>query len=116
MLKQIMNKEKHRRHIDNSVELIGILLYGPGKSASVLNHVREPGLALVDDWTCLKTMVRVFETHCGSLTQYGMKHMRAFANICNSHVSTFTFEDASRVACSGYDVGEMHPANMGYSA
>jgi legumain len=27
--------------------------------------------------------VRTFESHCGPLTQYGMKHMQAFANVCN---------------------------------
>jgi len=39
------------------VELIGVLLYGPGKASSVLQSVRTPGLPLVDDWTCLKPMV-----------------------------------------------------------
>ncbi|XP_028804377.1 legumain isoform X1 [Neltuma alba] len=116
MLKQIKDTEKHRRHIDESVKLVGILLYGPGKGSSVLDHVRGPGLALVDDWTCLKEMVRVFETECGSLTQYGMKHMRAFANICNSGISAASVEEACREACGGYDAGELHPKNRGYSA
>jgi legumain len=30
-------------------------------------------------------MVRAYERHCGPLAQYGMKHMRAFANICNAN-------------------------------
>jgi legumain len=46
--------------------------------------------------------VRVFETHCGSLTQYGMKHMRAFANICNNGVSVAEMKEASIGACGGY--------------
>ncbi|XP_054809510.1 legumain-like isoform X2 [Prosopis cineraria] len=116
MLKQIRDTEKHRKHIDYSVELIGTFLYGPGKGSSVLNQVRGPGLALVDDWTCLKAMVRLFETECGSLTQYGMKHMRAFANICNSHISTVAVKEACRAACGSYDAGDMHPASRGYSA
>lgn len=60
--------------------------------------------------------VRVFETHCGSLTQYGMKHMRAFANICNSGVNKASMEEASAAACEGYDPKEWHPSIRGYSA
>lgn len=44
--------------LDGSVELIGVLLYGPGKGSSVLHSVRDSGLPLVDDWTCLKSMVK----------------------------------------------------------
>ncbi|KAL2321607.1 hypothetical protein Fmac_025986 [Flemingia macrophylla] len=116
ILKQIAETVKHRKHLDGSVELIGVLLFGPGKGSSVLQSVRDPGLPLVDDWTCLKSMVRVFETHCGSLTQYGMKHMRAFANICNSGISEASMEEASVAACGGYDSGLLHPSNRGYSA
>ena len=60
--------------------------------------------------------VRVFETHCGTLTQYGMKHMRAFANICNSGVSEASMEEVCVAACEGYDSGLLHPSNKGYSA
>ncbi|XP_061348195.1 legumain [Gastrolobium bilobum] len=116
ILKQIAETVKHRNHLDGSVKLIGVFLYGPGKGSSVLESMRAPGLPLVDDWTCLKSMVRVFETHCGSLTQYGMKHMRAFANICNSGVSKASMEEACMAACGGYDTGHLHPSNRGYSA
>ncbi|MED6110071.1 hypothetical protein PIB30_039516 [Stylosanthes scabra] len=115
IMNQIAEITKHRNHLDSSMKLIGVFLFGPAKN-SVLESVREPGLPLVDDWTCLKSMVRVFETHCGSLTQYGMKHMRAFANICNSGVSKASMEEACIVACSGYDVGQLRPSNLGYSA
>uniref|UniRef100_UPI00174F7D81 Asparaginyl endopeptidase n=1 Tax=Clitoria ternatea TaxID=43366 RepID=UPI00174F7D81 len=107
ILKQIAETVKHRNHLDGSVELIGVLLYGPGKGSPVLQSVRDPGLPLVDNWACLKSMVRVFESHCGSLTQYGMKHMRAFANICNSGVSESSMEEACMVACGGHDAGHL---------
>lgn len=45
-----------------------------------------------------------------------MKHMRAFANICNSGVSQDSVEEAFVAACSGYDPGLLHPSNQGYSA
>ncbi|KAK3434556.1 hypothetical protein EUGRSUZ_D02025 [Eucalyptus grandis] len=112
---QISSTMRHRIHLDGSIEMIGALLFGPEKSSSVLNAAREPGLPLVDDWKCLKSMVRVFETHCGSLTQYGMKHMRAFANICNSRVTRESMEEACASACAGHG-GLWHPSNLGYSA
>lgn len=113
MLKQIRETVKHRKHVDYSVELIGEFLYGAEKGSSVLGSVREAGLPVVDDWTCLKSMVSVFERECRPLTQYGMKHMRAFANICNSGISEASMEEACRAACGGYDAGEMHPSNRG---
>ncbi|XP_048319871.2 legumain [Ziziphus jujuba] len=116
MLKQIKEKVSHRNHLDVSVKLIGTLLYGPEKGPSILNSVRSPGLPLVDDWGCLKRVVRLFESHCGSLTQYGMKHMRAFANICNHGAFQDSLEEACLAACSGYDHGQLHPSNTGYSA
>ncbi|KAF7828383.1 Vacuolar-processing enzyme [Senna tora] len=116
ILKQITETVKHRNHIDGSVDLIGTILFGPAKGSSVLKSVRESGMALVDDWECLKSKVRVFETHCGSLSEYGMKHMRAFANICNSGVSEASMEEACVAACAGYTAEEWHPSNRGYSA
>ncbi|KAL0311682.1 UNVERIFIED_CONTAM: Vacuolar-processing enzyme [Sesamum calycinum] len=87
------------KHVDDSIDIIGVLLFGPENGPSMLKSVRDRGLPLADDWDCLKSMVRLFEAHCGSLTQYGMKHMRAFANICNSGVSSADMEDACMAAC-----------------
>ena len=60
--------------------------------------------------------VRVFESHCGSLTQYGMKHMRAFANICNNGVSVAEMKEASISACGDYNSAKWNPLALGYSA
>nr|QCW05331.1 asparaginyl endopeptidase 2 [Viola philippica] len=116
ILNQIKETMRHRNHLDGSIKLIGTLLFGPKKGSSILQSVRTPGSPLVDDWKCLKSMVRSFERHCGSLTQYGMKHMRAFANICNYGISQASMEEACGVACGGHDVGESHPFIRGYSA
>lgn len=64
----------------------------------------------------LKLQVRVFETECGRLTQYGMKHMRAFANICNRGVSEAWMREASMVACNGRGRDPSRQGGGGYSA
>jgi len=58
--KQVLEVMSHRMHIDDSVELVGKLLFGVEKAPEVLNAVRPAGSALVDDWDCLKTMVSFF--------------------------------------------------------
>ncbi|KAM7525615.1 hypothetical protein LguiA_015517 [Lonicera macranthoides] len=116
ILWEIMETMRHRMHLDASVNTIGVFLFGPTKSSSVLSSVRNSGLPLVDDWRCLKAMVHVFETYCGSLTQYGMKHMRAFANICNKGISEAEMEKACVAACSSHNLGEWSLSKGRYSA
>ncbi|KAG6396967.1 hypothetical protein SASPL_143127 [Salvia splendens] len=99
LLKQITSTMLHRKHLDGSLDIIGVILFGPAKSPNVLKSRRGGGLPLVDDWECLKSMVRVFEAQCGPLAQYGMKHMRSFANICNAAVSVRRMEEACLAAC-----------------
>ncbi|KAL4339528.1 hypothetical protein GQ457_08G026790 [Hibiscus cannabinus] len=67
---------KHRIPLDDSIDLVGTLLYWLAQGSVVLDAIMEPDLSLVNG---LKSMV--IETHCGSLTHYGMKHLRAFVNI-----------------------------------
>ncbi|KAJ4827871.1 hypothetical protein Tsubulata_020365, partial [Turnera subulata] len=50
--------------------------------------------------------INVFETHCGSLTQYGMKHMRSFNNICNAGLSQLSSQEACVAACNDPDLGQ----------
>lgn len=89
-----------RMHLDRSVELMGKLLYGAETGPSVLQAVRPRGQPVTDDWVCLRKLVRTFESYCGALSQYGMKHMRAFANICNSGVSAETVDTVTAEACA----------------
>ncbi|KAL2317893.1 hypothetical protein Fmac_031769 [Flemingia macrophylla] len=114
--KQVLEAMSHRMHVDNSVKLIGKLIFGIEKGSEVLNAVRPAGLALVDDWGCLKTMVRTFETHCGSLSQYGMKHMRSFANICNAGIRNDQMAEASAQACESFPANPWSSLQRGFSA
>lgn len=114
-LKEIIEKMVHRAHLDSSIDFIGKLIFG-AESSSSIDAARSSGLPLVDDWSCLKSMVQVFESHCGSLTQYGMKHMRAFANICNRDIPMNTMEEACISACGSYNSAMWSPLIHGYSA
>ncbi|KAF5743206.1 vacuolar processing enzyme a [Tripterygium wilfordii] len=114
--KQFMEAMSHRVHIDHSVKLIGKLLFGIEKGPEVLNAVRPAGQPLTDNWDCLKSMVRTFEMHCGSLSQYGMKHMRSLANICNAGIVKEQMADASAQACVTVPSGPWSSLHKGFSA
>lgn len=108
----------HRMHLDKSMDLIGKLLFGSENGPSRLSAVRPRGQVSVDDWDCLKNMVRAFESSCGELTQYGMKHMRAFANICNAGIDATKMATTSAEACalSAFGSEVWHPVKTGFSA
>jgi legumain len=57
VLREITGTVRHRKHLDNSIDFIGKLLFGIDKGPSTLQAVRPPGQPLVDDWDCLKQMV-----------------------------------------------------------
>ncbi|KAF5748299.1 vacuolar-processing enzyme-like [Tripterygium wilfordii] len=114
--KQFLEAMSHRVHIDNSMKLIGKLLFGIEKGPEVLNAVRPAGQPLTNDWDCLKSMVRTFELHCGSLSQYGMKHMRSLANICNAGIVKEQMAEASAQACVTVPSGPWSSLNKGFSA
>ncbi|KAL5216444.1 hypothetical protein ABZP36_007845 [Zizania latifolia] len=116
VLREIKETMVHRKHLDSSIDFIGKLVFGFENGPSILDAARTSDQPLVDNWDCLKRMVRIFESQCGSLTQYGMKHMRAFANICNSGVSEAKMMEASINACSSYDSARWSPLILGHSA
>ncbi|GKE39280.1 vacuolar-processing enzyme-like protein [Tanacetum coccineum] len=107
--KQLAEAMAHRMQIDASFKLLGKVLFG-------LNAVRPTGEPLVDDWDCLKTFVRTFETHCGSLSQYGMKHMRSIANICNAGITKEQMTEASSQACPTFPSNSWSSIYNGFSA
>lgn len=70
-------------------------------------------------WLCLMGLfvqVRSFETYCGSLSQYGMKHMRSLANICNAGMTKEQMADASAQACSSVPSSRWSSLHRGFSA
>jgi legumain len=65
---------------------------------------RTPGLALVDDWDCLRAMMGAWKEQCGQLDQYGMQYSRLFANLCNAGVSTETLAGTLAHTCPNSEV------------
>jgi len=104
-------------HLDKSVSQIGKSIFGDEEGHAALSAVRPPGMRVVDDWVCLKTLVRTFELHCGSLMDYGMRHMRAFANICNAGVKASVFAEVSSSVCAASEMAQaVSTLEMGFSA
>ena len=114
--KLFMEAMSHRIHLDHSIKLVGKLLFGIEKGPEILQTVRPAGKPLVDDWTCLRTLVRTFEMHCGSLSQYGMKHMRSIANLCNAGTTADQMSEASAQACPSVPSSPWSSLHRGFSA
>ncbi|KAL9255298.1 Vacuolar-processing enzyme-like protein [Drosera capensis] len=90
----------HRTHVDASVKAIAEHLFGLEKAAEILNAASVTGKPIVDDWDCLKSSVATYKAHCGHLSNYGMKYMRVFANMCNAGVREAQLTAAVSQACS----------------
>ncbi|KAK7311091.1 hypothetical protein RJT34_08988 [Clitoria ternatea] len=88
-----------REYVDNVFHLIGDLLFGEGNRSSMMLHVRLVGQPLVDDWDCFKTLIKTYERHCGTLSSYGRKYLRALANMCNAGISKEQLVVALSQAC-----------------
>ncbi|KAJ6822995.1 vacuolar-processing enzyme-like [Iris pallida] len=114
--RQLLDVMSHRLHVDNSIELVAKLLFGSKKGMEVLKGSRPAGQPLVDDWDCLKSMVRSFEAQCGSLSQYGMKHMRSLANICNAGIRKETMAEVAAQACLRFPSNPWSSLHRGFSA
>ncbi|XP_027190454.1 vacuolar-processing enzyme gamma-isozyme-like [Cicer arietinum] len=89
----------HREYVDKSVHMISSILFGEEKGSTIIVDVRASGQPLVDDWDCLKTFMKTYESHCGTLSSYGRKYSRAFANMCNAGISEKQMIAASTQAC-----------------
>lgn len=80
--RDLLEVMSHRLHIDNSIELIGKLLFGSGKASELLKSVRTAGQPLVDDWSCLKSMVsRLIGLLLNNFGLTGLKCYESFGEV-----------------------------------
>lgn len=105
-----------RQHIDTSMSLIGSHLVGVENVHRLRSARRSAGKPVVDDWDCLKSMVRAYETHCGSLSQYGQRHMRSLANLCNAGLNARQMAEASMKVCTSVPKSRWTSLTKGLSA
>lgn len=74
-----------------------------GVLAAQLTHGsmgRLSGQPVVDDWGCLRAMVAAWADTCGPMDQYGMRHTRLLANLCNAGVDPGLLPGALREAAA----------------
>jgi legumain len=55
--KELANEMSYRMHLDKSITRIGKILFGDEEGQRTLNAIRPQGKVLVDDWSCLRSMV-----------------------------------------------------------
>ncbi|GAV60004.1 Peptidase_C13 domain-containing protein [Cephalotus follicularis] len=97
--RKLSREINNRKHVDYSIDHIATSLFGQEKGSEVLKSIRPTSQALVDDWDCLKMLVKTYEKYCGSLSKYGKKYTRAFANMCNAGIRVEQMTMACTKAC-----------------
>ena len=97
----------HRERVDSAIDRVvtATLNYSnllpslvESEAEAVFNAARPAGQPLVDGWDCHKDLIQKFEGSCSPLGQYGMKHGRAFANVCNRGLAS-AFTQALATEC-----------------
>lgn len=84
---QLAEAMSHRAHIDNSIKLIGKLLFGIEKSHEIMNAIQPTGKPLVEDWSCIKSMVthNIKSTHLPKHTL----HTSSFPHLIQNNNKNF---------------------------
>uniref|UniRef100_A0A803PBB8 Legumain prodomain domain-containing protein n=1 Tax=Cannabis sativa TaxID=3483 RepID=A0A803PBB8_CANSA len=98
--KKLSEELAHREHVDYTINQIGKLLLGHHDHQNGFKNLRSSGQPLVDDWDCLKTLVKTYAKYCGSLSTYGLKYTGEIANACNAGITVDQFAAASIQTCS----------------
>ncbi|GJX87476.1 asparaginyl endopeptidase 1 [Tanacetum coccineum] len=99
IVKDLNNPLTHMDYVNSRIEMVGLILFGPEKARSTLRSVRAPE-RIVDDLKCFKSMLESFEKHCCVLPELGLRHMRAFTNICNYVAEKAAIKEALIVSCA----------------
>ncbi|OIW14437.1 hypothetical protein TanjilG_20883 [Lupinus angustifolius] len=97
--KELEAEIAHREHVDKSIDLIVKLLFEKEKSSTLMTNVPPKGQPVVNDWDCYMTIMNTYESHCGALSSYGRKYLRAFANMCNAGISEQQMVAAASQVC-----------------
>ncbi|KAK2407249.1 vacuolar-processing enzyme [Trifolium repens] len=86
----------HIKHDDYSVyRILSLLFEKEETSSTMLTSAPLPGAKT----SCLKMMVKIYKQHCGILSNYGLKYVSVFGNMCNAGISEKQMINAASQAC-----------------
>jgi legumain len=92
---RLAEKLHHRKTMDDRMLALASML--TNKAHHVMTTVASP---VVEDWECYRTNIENYERICGPLLNYGMKHGRTLANLCNEQISTREAAQAMTRICA----------------
>jgi len=98
-----LDAEKARRYdIDQRVAKTALKMMAGDVEMALQVKTAKPaqGQALVEDWDCFKSMIKTYEVGCGVLGDYGIKHARMFANMCNNGKTVADMQRVVGEVCS----------------
>ncbi|KAJ0810061.1 putative legumain protein [Helianthus annuus] len=101
--KEILDAVTKLAYLDSRIDMIGLLLFGPTKAWSTLRAVRDvkkPPPPAAD--AGLQSTLKLFEKHCGLLTEHGMK--QSLANIYHYAVHKEAIHEAIILACGMHKI------------
>ncbi|KAM7254182.1 hypothetical protein ACFE04_031864 [Oxalis oulophora] len=93
-LQKLTNEVNSRNKVDEAMNYIANEL-----GSNMFYSIRSQGEPIVDDWSCLKNLVKTYESYCGALSRYGRVYTRAIANMCNAGIRADQLAVASAKAC-----------------
>ncbi|GJT79436.1 hypothetical protein Tco_1053778 [Tanacetum coccineum] len=102
---------KDNEYVNNKIDMVGSILFGPEKGHSILSlpsgHTLDP--------QCVTSSRHFFAHQCGFLSTIPVKHEQPFVNMCNHVGDKASIKEAIIAACGGmnniksYDVDVRNP-------
>ncbi|GJT79438.1 hypothetical protein Tco_1053780 [Tanacetum coccineum] len=88
---------KDNEYVNNKIDMVGSILFGPEKGHSILSlpsgHTLDP--------QCVTSSRHFFAHQCGFLSTNSVKHEQPFVNMCNHVGDKASIKEAIIAACGG---------------
>ncbi|KAL2932710.1 Vacuolar-processing enzyme, partial [Bienertia sinuspersici] len=86
-----------RNHTDCIIKEIGKAVFGEENYSEMIMTINNP---IVHDWHCYEAMILAYIKHCGALSEYGLKYIQAFANMCNAGFQHHQLAEVASQVCN----------------
>ncbi|KAJ0612863.1 putative legumain protein [Helianthus annuus] len=102
-MSEVLKKIAYR---DSQHDMIGLILFGPEKSRSILSATIDYKRQDVgeDYGQCLETIADLYMKHCGPIDGDGLRHTKSWSNICLYAEDKAMIEEAIIVTCGSNNV------------